>query len=125
MGFEVFDRTKHTRTGFRGSAVPYVKVLRTGRALYLNHLAKDLLGESAHVSFLFDKGRRVAALKSTSPDDPQAVRVSRGRQIGATLFVRHYGIEHGRVCPARAEDGVLVFEVGESSGREEKAPGLA
>jgi hypothetical protein len=114
--FEVFDRPRYGRAGFRDTTDPYVKVMENGQGLYLSVTAQALLGPASHVAFLFDKENHLAALKPTGSDDPNANKVSRGRQVAARLFVKYYGIQPGLLCPARWENELLMFEVGEPSG---------
>lgn len=110
MTFEVFDRTQWRQTG---ELKRYVRVQRNGDSLYLGAAAKDLLGSPGHVALLFDQAKRRAALKPTLSTNPNASKLGRGRQIGARTFIRHYRIRPNTVCPARLEDGLLVFDVGE------------
>ena len=93
--FEVFDRSSTP-----GPSIPFVTIQRRG-LISLNRGAYDTLGAPAAVELLFNRQRRVIAIRPADPTSPRSYALrqqggeggSKTYLIAGTAFATHYGID--------------------------------
>lgn len=93
--FELFDRSSAP-----GPAIPFVTIQRRG-LLSLNRGAYDALGAPVAVELLFNRERRVIAIRPADPASPRAYTLrqqggaggSKTYLLGGAAFATHYGID--------------------------------
>ena len=94
-GFEVFDRSSPP-----GPAIPFVTVQRRG-LISLNRGAYEALGAPKAVELLYNRERRVIAIRPADPTSPRAYTLrqqggeggSKTYLIAGTAFTQHYQID--------------------------------
>ena len=103
-GFEIFKPPRS----------PHIVLTKSGQ-LVLNIGAFELLGKPRHVLYLFDREKRLAAIRVTNAEDPDAYKITRSTAgTGLSSFVgfaREHKIAPGRYPAEMSADG-LIFEVG-------------
>ncbi len=94
-GFEVFDRSSAP-----GPTIPFVTIQRRG-LISLNRGAYDALGAPSAVELLFNKERRVIAIRPADPASPRAYGLrqqggengSKTYLLAGAAFTAHYKID--------------------------------
>jgi hypothetical protein len=119
MGFETFKRQRMPVL-----ADPAVTIQKRGN-LSLNAPAYEALGSPKAVELLYDRERRLIALRATEPGTESAyvVRPLSGNArvtswlVAGMAFTMYYGIptEVARRWVCRIEDGMLVLDLNEPS----------
>jgi hypothetical protein len=112
-GFETFHRPTAPVSG-----EPSITIQSRGN-LGLNAAAYEALGEPESVVLLFNRAKRVIALRAVDPHVPEAYPVSRQGQanswtISGRAFLKEYGIPIGEARRYRASplgDDVLTVDL--------------
>jgi hypothetical protein len=116
MPFEVFDKRMTPL-----AKAPSVTIQKRG-VISPNKAAHDLLDNVETVELLYDRDRRVIALRATDDSSPHAYAVRNGSTRGpgqaifsATAFTQHYGIDtnHTRRWNPFIEEGMLCVDLTE------------
>ena len=116
MGFEVFDKRMTPL-----AKAPSVTIQKRG-VISLNKAAHDLVDNAETVELLYDRDRRVMALRAADDSSPHAYAVRNGSKRGpgqaivsATAFTQHYGIDTTttRRWKPFVEDGMLCVDLTE------------
>ena len=121
MGFEVFDKRMTPL-----AKAPSVTIQKRG-VISLNKAAHDLIENAETVELLYDRERRVMALRAADDSSPHAYAVRNGSRRGpgqaivsATAFTAHYGIdttatrrwkpfvEDGMLCVDLSQEGTVI-----------------
>jgi hypothetical protein len=121
MGFEVFDKRMTPL-----AKAPSVTIQKRG-VISLNKAAHDLIDKAETVELLYDRARKVMALRPTDDSSLHAYAVRSGSTRGpgqavvsATAFTAHYGIdttatrrwkpflEEGMLCVDLTEEGTVI-----------------
>ena len=121
MPFEVFDKRMTPL-----AKAPSVTLQKRG-VISLNKAAHDLVGNAETVELLYDRDRKVMALRAADDSSPHAYAVRNGSKRGpgqaivsATAFTQHYGIdttatrrwkpfmEEGMLCVDLSEEGTVI-----------------
>ena len=114
MGFEVFDKRMTPL-----AKAPSVTIQKRG-VISLNKAAHDLIENAETVELLYDRERRVMALRAADDSSPHAYAVRNGSRRGpgqaivsATAFTAHYGIDTTatRRWKPFVEDGMLCVDL--------------
>ena len=114
MPFEVFDKRMTPL-----AKAPSVTIQKRG-VISLNKAAHDLVDNAETVELLYDRDRRVMALRAADDSSPHAYAVRNGSKRGpgqaivsATAFTAHYGIDTTatRRWKPFMEDGMLCVDL--------------
>jgi hypothetical protein len=116
MPFEVFDKRMTPL-----AKAPSVTIQKRG-VISLNKAAHDLVDNAQTVELLYDRDRKVMALRAADDSSPHAYAVRNGSKRGpgqaivsATAFTQHYGIDTTatRRWKPFMEDGMLCVDLSE------------
>jgi hypothetical protein len=121
MPFEVFDKRMTPL-----AKAPSVTIQKRG-VISLNKAAHDLIGNAETVELLYDRERKVMAVRATDDSSPHAYAVRSASKrgpgqavISATAFTAHYGIdttatrrwkpfmEDGMLCVNLTQEGTVI-----------------
>ena len=121
MPFEVFDKRMTPL-----AKAPSVTIQKRG-VISLNKAAHDLVANAETVELLYDRDRKVMALRAADDSSPHAYAVRNGSKRGpgqaivsATAFTQHYGIdttatrrwkpfiEEGILCVDLTQEGTVI-----------------
>jgi hypothetical protein len=121
MPFEVFDKRMTPLV-----KAPSVTIQKRG-VISLNKAAHDLVDNAETVELLYDRERKVMALRAADDSSPHAYAVRNGSKRGpgqaivsATAFTQHYGIdttatrrwkpfiEDGMLCVDLTQEGTVI-----------------
>ena len=114
MPFEVFDKRMTPL-----AKAPSVTIQKRG-VISLNKAAHDLVDNAETVELLYDRDRRVMALRAADDSSPHAYAVRNGSKRGpgqaivsATAFTQHYVIDTTatRRWKPFVEDGMLCVDL--------------
>ena len=112
MEFEVF-----TGKSAPISKEPMVTIQKTG-AFSLNRLAHEAFGRPRSVELMYDRAKRVVAMRPSNKQHSYAVRAQSKRagtrmQVSGAAFTKHFGIDTtaSRRYVPQYEDGMLLLDL--------------
>jgi hypothetical protein len=127
-GFEAYRRQRRAP-----SADPFVTIQKKG-IFALNHAAYDALAAPKTVELLYDREKRLIAMRKVKEGFEHGLNVRQGTnskitwQISGKGFLKFYGVRVSEAVrrPARLEDGLLIIDLNDpgvaaTPGRQKEA----
>jgi hypothetical protein len=127
------DWEEYRGAGSRNPLAPRVTIIRYSQ-IHLNRAAYELLGCPAQVLLLYDARHRRIGLRAAPEASPYSHRVKQQTAtrstyavLGSRPFIRHYGLECGRLIEfshIQMEDDIMMLDLDQARRKGMPRAGL-